>query len=771
MEYAAVSAAAMRERTDARLSDLVVGLAAGSGGVLVITRADGAAVTGQIGAQSRVVRVSAAASESSIALAGLHAMMPAIARLGADPAALAAELLARSEPGTLWLVDQAELLDAASLAVLRELPGLVASLPVAVIVAVRGTVVPAELDGWPRRDLPPSLIADLDADARLDLALAVADSPADEVYRLLPSESRRSAHTALGGLCADRGDSVGAAVHAAAAALGPDTRVSAQLEDAAAVAAVRGEHDVASELLERSVGLSVESTDASRRLVVAAEAAWHAGRADRVRELTRRLRGLRLGPRLRARSCLVEGSVAFAGGDMAEAYRAFMVAARLTVDEDAVIATSALLRAAEVAWWSGRRDRAAEVAAIAESFPRDGGTSAEFIVAVLVGGAHSFAGELEAAGHELTVALGLAESLREPRVAVLAAQAALLLGDDRAAATFHERTLAELRAAHSLGELPWVLQSSASVDIWQGNLRGAAERAEQAGALDATIAADATQQSVLAHISALRGNVDECRTRVSDVLRIAQHDRFPTAAASALWALGQLELGLGNPAGALAQLAAIDDPRSEHAHPMVALFAAPDLVEAATRTGRPELAAPALASFERWAESGGRWPRAVVPRLRALAAQGDAALVHFEAAVATVADTGLPFEEARTRLLYGEYLRRDRQRVLARTHLERAVELFDTVGAEPWAERARQELLASGQTTRRRDGGSEQRLTPRERQIADLVVAGASNQEVAARLFLSRKTVEYHLHKAYTKLGITSRSALADALQDTLIDW
>jgi DNA-binding NarL/FixJ family response regulator len=109
--------------------------------------------------------------------------------------------------------------------------------------------------------------------------------------------------------------------------------------------------------------------------------------------------------------------------------------------------------------------------------------------------------------------------------------------------------------------------------------------------------------------------------------------------------------------------------------------------------------------------------------------------------------------------------------VLAREQLELAVKLFDEVGAEPWAERARQELSASGQTARRRDGGSEERLTPRERQIAELVAVGASNHEVAARLFLSRKTVEYHLHKAYTKLGITSRSTLAAALEDAAIDW
>ncbi|PPF60645.1 hypothetical protein C5E11_16440 [Clavibacter michiganensis] len=763
--------AGMHEHDAGVFGDLLDSLAVGSGGVLVIAGTDSSAAADVRAAHARVIHVSAAASEASVALAGLHAMLPSLPATDADPAVLAAGLLARSEPGTLWLVERGEFLDPATLSVLRELPALAADHPVAVVVTVRAAAVPAELDGWPRLDLPVTRIADLDADGRLELAVAAADSPADEMYRSLPSESRRAAHALLARAAADRGDDVAAARHEAAGALGADDRIAEDLEDAASTVTSRGEHAAASELLERAAQLSVDPSAAARRLVLAAESAWLSGSAAGVRRLSHQLRGLQVEAQWRARSCIAEGSAAFAGGDMAEAYRAFMLAARLTIEERPATATSALLRAAEVAWWSGRRDRAAEVAAVVESLPRDGTRSAEFIVAVLAGGAYSFAGDLEEAGRHLVTALDLAESVSDSRVAVLAAQAALLLGDHRAAARFHARTLTELQAVRSEGELPWVLQSFASVDIWRGDLKSASERVAQAAHRDETTGADATQHSVLAHIAALRGRSDECRAHVSEALRLSEYDRFPTAAASALWALGQLELGLGNPSAALAQLAAIDDPRSEHANPMVALFASADLVEAATRAGRPELAASALASFERWAGAGARWAQAVVPRLRALRAQGDSAIDHFERAVEAVAGEGLPFEEARTRLLYGEYLRRDRQRVLAREQLELAVKLFDEVGAEPWAERARQELSASGQTARRRDGGSEERLTPRERQIAELVAVGASNHEVAARLFLSRKTVEYHLHKAYTKLGITSRSTLAAALEDAAIDW
>jgi DNA-binding NarL/FixJ family response regulator len=119
-----------------------------------------------------------------------------------------------------------------------------------------------------------------------------------------------------------------------------------------------------------------------------------------------------------------------------------------------------------------------------------------------------------------------------------------------------------------------------------------------------------------------------------------------------------------------------------------------------------------------------------------------------------------PFELARTQLLYGEYLRRDKRRAEARAHLRAALDAFDLLGAAPWAERARTELRATGETARKREPSTMSQLTPQEQQIVRLVAEGATNQQVAAQLFISKRTVEYHLHNVFTKLGISSRTAL-----------
>lgn len=155
--------------------------------------------------------------------------------------------------------------------------------------------------------------------------------------------------------------------------------------------------------------------------------------------------------------------------------------------------------------------------------------------------------------------------------------------------------------------------------------------------------------------------------------------------------------------------------------------------------------------------------RAELPKLervRGLMATGSEAAVHFDKALELHAAATLPFDRARTELVYGQTLRRGRQRTEARVHLRAALETFEQLGATSWAERARAELRASGETARKRDPSTIDQLTPQELQIARLVGEGFSNKEIAARLFLSPRTIEYHLRKVFTKLGITSRSEL-----------
>ena len=164
------------------------------------------------------------------------------------------------------------------------------------------------------------------------------------------------------------------------------------------------------------------------------------------------------------------------------------------------------------------------------------------------------------------------------------------------------------------------------------------------------------------------------------------------------------------------------------------------------------------------------WGAGVVGRMRALMADSDEAEAHFAASLRD-ADRQPMLEVARTRLHYGELLRRARRKLDARDQLRAALTTFESVGAEPWAERARAELRASGEgASRPADDGALAELTPQEREIALLVTGGATNREVAAQLFLSVRTVEYHLHKIYTRLGITSRVALAGAISGSAAD-
>jgi DNA-binding CsgD family transcriptional regulator len=196
-------------------------------------------------------------------------------------------------------------------------------------------------------------------------------------------------------------------------------------------------------------------------------------------------------------------------------------------------------------------------------------------------------------------------------------------------------------------------------------------------------------------------------------------------------------------------------------HPVSKVFAAPDLVEAATRTGREPEARTALARFEAWTRpTRTNWGLAVAARCRGLLADGPDADGHFQHALALHSVDGRPFDAARTELLYGEARRCRRRRADARRHLRAALETFERLGAVPWAERARTELRASGETARKRDPSTIRQLTPQELQIARFVGQGATNREIAAQLFLSPRTVDHHLRNVFMKLGISSRAEL-----------
>jgi DNA-binding CsgD family transcriptional regulator len=195
------------------------------------------------------------------------------------------------------------------------------------------------------------------------------------------------------------------------------------------------------------------------------------------------------------------------------------------------------------------------------------------------------------------------------------------------------------------------------------------------------------------------------------------------------------------------------------------MWALPELIEAATRTGQTQLAAAALGRLAEATSIGQTdWGQGIYARCRALLSDSEEAEDSYREAIGRLGRTGFRPELARAHLLYGEWLRRQRRRADAATQLRTAHEMFDTIGMRAFAERARRELRATGETARRRTASPHEQLTPQEAQIAQLARAGLSNPEIAAQLFLSPRTVEYHLAKVFTKLDITSRRQLRQAL-------
>jgi DNA-binding CsgD family transcriptional regulator len=272
----------------------------------------------------------------------------------------------------------------------------------------------------------------------------------------------------------------------------------------------------------------------------------------------------------------------------------------------------------------------------------------------------------------------------------------------------------------------------------------------------------------LAWLHARRGREQECRARAAEALRLCReldmglHEIWVTAA------LGELELGLGDAASAVAHFERQQQLLADLAITDPDLSPAAELVEGYLKLGRTADAQRVAAEFAATAEAKGLpWPLARALRGQGMLAPDTDFAADFERAITLHGLTPDVFEAARTRLAYGERLRRARNRVLAREQLRAAADTFEDLDARPWAERARTELAATGETRQPRDASTIDVLTPQELQIALLLTGGKTTRETAAALFLSPKTVEYHLRHIYQRLGIHSRDELAQRLSHT----
>ena len=586
------------------------------------------------------------------------------------------------------------------------------------------------------------------------------------VYGSATSNERRAVHWALA--AALEGDDEQAdrrAWHLAASALEPDEGIVQALDEAAERAVERGGHAAAAKALERAATLTSDRGERARRLARAAGLSTLIGRDAEALALAERAEALTDDPLLRAECAFVFGVGTLRRGRPADAIPPLVAAASAVAPHDAGRAAELLMQATSAAWQTADASAVLEIARIAQTVvPPDGDATARFFRGVILGFAAMMNGDHAEAARCLEPAIAHGALTDQTRQAFLANLAALWLGDDEAASALAARAIRLARASGEVGELVIALGGrSAQLIIAQRNDE-AEVTVHEAAALARELSAEnilLLLHAVLAILAAIQGRSEESHRLGEEVIAVALAKGLPNRVSLATYALAVDDINRARWAEALERFDTMAEQGTGDADPVMAALMLPDKVEAAVRAGRPEVAREALRRFEAWATHSGA--RFAAPRLagcRALLAEGEEATEHFEAMLA-LADDARPLDLARMRMQYGEHLRRERRRTDARTQFRAALATFEAYRAEPLAERARAELRATGETARKRDPSTIDQLTPQELQIARFVASGLSNKEVAAQLFLSPRTVDAHLRKVFTKLGITSRTQLA----------
>ncbi len=589
------------------------------------------------------------------------------------------------------------------------------------------------------------------------------------VYHTTPLRLRRRIHHALAavGNGSERLDRV--AWHLGMAALGPDEAVAARLEQAAGQARDRGGYAATVTFLSRAAELSEDEGQRAGRLLAASEAALIAGQPFRANTLLEEATP-RLGdPLARAQATRLNGTIHLALGQTAEAPAILLEAARALAPADGRAAREALLEAVEAALyagWSANRAVLADIAAAARATPAAGGPEASAADLLLDGFATRAAGGYPASVPLLRRAITrLCTGDLSPQEGLrwlgLGCFAAADLWDDQAQHVLAIRWVQLARDLGALTALPVALNNQGAVEAVAGRFDAArACFAERSG-----ISAATGNPGVLGTAGTAEMYELAWRGREPDRRRVAAGMARETTGAGrgsqsifAQYCLSVLELGLGNYQAALQGALGVyeDDAPTLGAHVL------PNLVEAAARCGETGLAGAALGRLaERALAAGTPLALGLLARSRALLADDAEAEALYEEAVKHLGQCRSAPQLARAHLLYGEWLRRQRRRREARGQLRTAHEMFTSMGAEAFAERARIELLATGERARKRTAETECELTAQESQIAWLVSEGESNRDIAAQLFLSPSTVDYHLRKVFRKVGVASRTQLA----------
>ena len=590
------------------------------------------------------------------------------------------------------------------------------------------------------------------------------------VYADAPASQRRAAHRAMAAVLPDR-DADRRAWHLAAAAVGPDEKASVALARSAARSRDRSAYATAAAAFERAGRLAADGDRRARLLWQAAEAGWLAGLTDRAVVLLDEARALAGDARTLIEVDRLAGHIATLRGPVMNGH-AILTAAAAQADPESAVAM--LAEAASACLYAGNP---AEMLAVAEKaragLSAGSSVRARFLAAMALGMARIFGGDAAAGTAAVHQAVTLAENSDElrddPLLLPWLALAPLFLRQSGAGRSLLGVALQTARSRAAVGVLPSALnliaRDRATTDRWavaESTYQEAIDLARESGQQTEV----AFGLAGLAWLHARRGREEEGRAAAAEALSLCRgtgmrlHEIWATAA------LGELELGLGDAARAVVLFEHHQQLLDDLVITDPDLSPAAELVEGYLTIGRHDDAQRAATRFSAAAEAKGQpWSHARALRATGMLADEDSFAAAFERAISLHGQTPDAFEAARTRLAFGQRLRRSRNKMLAREQLRTAVDDFDRLGARPWADRARAELAATGETHRRRDdAASIDDLTPQELQVALLLTSGRTTRETAAALFLSPKTVEYHLRHVYQRLGIHSREELAQWL-------
>jgi len=589
-------------------------------------------------------------------------------------------------------------------------------------------------------------------------------------YRSAAADDRHRVHRALAEATDAETDPDRRAWHRARATPGPDEAVAAELERSAGRAQARGGVAAAAAFLQRAVALTVDPARRAERALAAAQTSFLAGGFDVALGLLVTAEAGTLDEFQRARVDLLRGQVAFASGLGRDAPPLLLQAARRLERLDVGLARETYLNAWAAAVFAGHlagADDLLEICRAARALPPPVGTPRPvdllldgLALLILEGRAAAAATLLRAGRAFASDDISVEDCLRWGYLATAASNA---VWDDDSTRAMSARQAQVVRDVGALAQLPVPLAALGTVTAWSGDFAGAAVLDAEADSVAAATGSHMAPYTTL-RLLALRGREAEASALIANTIEQAAAGGQGMAATNAYWAAAVLHNGLGRYEEAAS---AARHATSNTFEPFVSMWALPELVEAAVRAGDPELAGDAL---ERLAEttqpSGTAFGLGVEARSRALLNDGAAADDLYREAIDRLRRTQLRPELARAHLLYGEWLRREGRRLDAREQLRTAHGMFAAIGMDAFADRARRELMATGEKVRTRSAETRDQLTPQEEQIARLARDGLSNPEIGSQLFLSARTVEWHLRKVFTKLGIRSRRQLRTALSE-----